>query len=249
MDRFRRWQELTKSTNGFFMNEAAAVWDVLLEFQESRMSGALGEIGVYHGKSASLLAQHTREREHLYLADIQEYPEATRLLERIVPRERVTFLVGRSSRLPSLAARIRHLHDFRWIHVDGEHTGEALVNDLRLASFALHDQGIICLDDFFNPMYPQVTAATFQYLAAHPHELTLVLCGHVKAYLCRPVAAATYQGHIRTALVAELARRGVREVTVFKTTTSADSPCYGIGARWKDYDYYGRDDDPDVLPI
>ncbi len=249
MDRFRRWQELTKSTHGFFMNEAAAVWDVLLDFQETRLSGALGEIGVFHGKSASLLALHTRDAEHLYLVDIEEYPEQARLLAPLVPRERVTFLVGRSSRLPSMASRIRHLHDLRWIHIDGEHTGQALVNDLRLASFALHDEGIVCLDDFFNPMYPQVTAAAFQYLAAHPHELTLVLCGHLKAYLCRPVAAATYQGFIRTQLVAELARRGVRDVTVFKTTTSADCSAYGIGARWKEFDYYGRDEDPKVLPI
>lgn len=191
MDRYRRWQDLTRSVEGWFFPEAAATWDVLLDLQGTRLCGALGEIGVYHGKSAALLALHLRENEQLYLVDTADRPEIA-FLRRLVRPEQITMLVGRSSHLPAMAPSIPHLRQFRWIHIDGEHTGEALVNDLRLASLALHDEGIICLDDFFSHMYPQLTAATFQFLATHPHELTLVLCGQNKGYLCRPAAAPFY---------------------------------------------------------
>src|SRR5260370_10858474 len=158
MGRYQQWLELTSRIEGFFAPEAAAAWDVLVDVQEMHsISGALGEIGVYQGKSAALLALHVGAAEHLYLADLTEYPE-TQFLHRVLPKERITFLIGRSSKLPAMVGRIQHLGRFRWIHIYGEHTGEAVTNDLRLANFALHERVIICLDDFFNPRYPQLTA-------------------------------------------------------------------------------------------
>lgn len=230
------------------MPHAAAAWDALLEFQASRVTGALGEIGVYRGKSAALLALHTRKEEHLYLVDICDPEEPMRVVARVVPRSQVSFLVGRSSSLPALSARIHHLRRFRWIHIDGEHTGEALVNDLQLAAFALHDEGVICIDDFFNPMYPQLTAATFEFVASHRHEVCMFLCGHNKGYLCRPVAASRYLDFVGSNLVRELGARGIRDVTLFKTTSASDLNCFGIGPRWANRDFHGPDGSPDVLP-
>ena len=246
--RYERWQEATRSVEGFFAPEAAAAWDFLLEMQEERLSGALGEIGVYHGKSAALLALHTGEAEQLYLVDTADRPE-TGFLRQLVPEQRITTLVSRSSELPALGGQIRHVRKLRWIHIDGEHTGEAVVNDLRLAELALHDEGIICLDDFFSPMYPQITAAAFEFLSTHRHQLTLFLCGHNKGYLCRPMAAPAYLKRIRAAFVSALAARGIRNVTVFRTTTASDMSCFGVGPRWKDYDYYGLDANPADVPV
>ena len=39
--------------------------------------------------------------------------------------------------------------DFRWIHIDGEHTAQAVSNDLAIAETLLSDRGILVLDDFF----------------------------------------------------------------------------------------------------
>jgi len=248
MNRFQRWHELTAQVDGYFSDEAAATWDVLLDVQETRFLGALGEIGVYHGRSAALLALHTRDQEHLSLVDLDERPDRTRFLRDLLKGNQFFFSVDRSSHLSGMPGP-GGLHRFRWFHIDGDHTGEALVNDLRLASEALQDEGIVCLDDFFSPMYPQLTAATFHYLAAHPHELVLFLCGFNKGYLCRPTAAARYQHVIRSGLITELSKRGISNVTVFKTTSSADMACFGMGPKWKDYDYYGWDADPSELPL
>ena len=72
---------------------------------------------------------------------------------------------------------------FRWIHIDGEHSGPAVRNDLAIAAALIAPGGIICLDDFFTPAYPQITAAVFEFLASCRDELQLFLVGYNKAYL------------------------------------------------------------------
>jgi len=249
MRAFERWSERIASTPGYFVMEAAGAWDVILDAQEAGgMAGHLGEIGVYMGKSASMLALHARSGEELVLVDLSFPREARDLLGELAPRNAAVFLERPSATVAAMPESAARARAFRFIHIDGEHTGEALVNDLRLASQWLGAAGVICLDDFFNPMYPQLTAAVFDYLGHHRHELTLFLCGHNKGYLCRPTASHVYLELIRSRLVKELADRGLRQVTVFKTTQASDLNCYGIGARFNDLDYYGLDADPGQLP-
>jgi hypothetical protein len=249
MRAFETWSSRTRLTPGFFLPEAAGAWDVILDFQEtSGLPGHLAEIGVWMGKSAALLALHARPDERLVLID-QGFPGQTReLMDSLAPRKSLVYLEQRSSRPVPLPESSTWPRSFRFIHIDGEHTGEAVNNDLRLASLWLSDAGAICLDDFFNPMYPQLTSAVFEFLATHRHELTLFLCGHNKGYLCRPTASHLYLGLVRSRLVKDLAERGIREVTVFKTTQASDLNCFGIAARFKDLDYYGLDEDPGLLP-
>ena len=249
MRTIEKWTERTGATPGYFMREAACTWDVFLEFQESTsMPGHLAEIGVFRGKSASLLALHARRDDNLVLIDLK-FPRETRaLLDSLAPPNTLVYLEQRSSRAITAPKSEAWPHAFRFVHIDGEHTGEAVINDLRLASLWLGDAGVICVDDFFSPMYPQLTAAVFEYLSTHRHELTLFLCGHNKGYLCRPTVSHLYMDLIRSRLVKDLAKRGVSDITVFKTTQASDLNCFGIGARFKDRDYYGTDADPGLLP-
>ena len=54
------------------MTRALAAWDALLSFQESKnISGNCLEIGVWRGKTAAVMLNHTKpENEKLYLIDI-----------------------------------------------------------------------------------------------------------------------------------------------------------------------------------
>jgi hypothetical protein len=249
MRAFEDWSGRTGATPGFFQAEAAGAWDVILDFQETRgLAGHCAEIGVWMGKSASMLALHARPQEHLVLVDPRIPTETRELLRSCAPSASMVFLEQLSSQPISAPESSGWPRAFRFVHIDGEHTGEALVNDLRLASQWLGNAGVICVDDFFNPMYPQLTAALFEHLAGHRHELTLFLCGHNKGYLCRPTVSHLYLGLIRSHLVKALAERGLLGVTVFKTTQASDLNCYGIGPRFKDLDYYGLDSDPSQLP-
>lgn len=245
-----QWTTLTASVTGYFMDESAAVWDVLLGFQTKiGQRGGIVEIGVLEGKSAALLALHLQERELLTLIDLG-FTEATKqLMTRIAGQERLEFLAMPSGALWGSSTAASKARTCRWIHIDGGHTGEEVTGDLRLASLWMQPSGIIVLDDFMNPAYPQVTAAVFHYLTMHPFDLTLFLCGHNKGYLCAPTQAHAYLDLIRRALYRELAARGIKNVTIFKTTQASDMNCFGVSSRFKDHDYYGLDADPSIIPL
>jgi hypothetical protein len=243
------WRTGADAIPGYFITEAAGAWDAFLDFQEtSAIPGNLVEIGVWKGKSASLLALHLRAEDKLVLIDLGFPADVRARLDAIAPKNGLIYIEQRSSRPLPAALASSWPRSVRFFHIDGEHTGEAVINDLRLASLWLSDTGLICLDDFFNPMYPQLTAAVFEYLAVHRHELALVLVGHNKGYLCRPTASHLDRRFIRIRLVQALAERGFRDITAFKTTQASDMNCFGIGARFKDLDYYGLDQDPGQMP-
>ena len=70
-------------------------------------------------------------------------------------KEEVHYIKQKSVELNRSPELMRHRRSFRWIHIDGEHTGQAVANDLAIAHDLLADDGIICIDDFFSPAYPQ----------------------------------------------------------------------------------------------
>jgi hypothetical protein len=54
-----------------------------------------------------------------------------------------------------------HKDGVRFVSVDGAHWFKADLNDLRLAASTAGSNCVIALDDFFNPDYPEVSAAYF----------------------------------------------------------------------------------------
>lgn len=241
------WRERFGALPGWFNEESAAVWDCLLAFQATRHTrGHLLEIGVYHGKSAALAWLHGRPGEELVLVDPYRLGEVRPLLEAVRP-EGITAYPLTSDRLP-LAELDRLRGACRWLHVDGEHTGTAVAHDLAVADALLHERGVVVVDDFMAANYPQVTAATFAYLQAHPHRLRLFLCGFHKGYLARPRSVRAYLEYLRDGLQGDLAARGLGErVTLWKTTSPDDMNCFGMRA-WDGRTHVGLDwDKPSVL--
>ena len=51
----------------------------------------------------------------------------------------------------------------RLFSIDGCHTSEATVKDLRIASETLHEKGVVILDDVFNPDWPGVVTGLFDW--------------------------------------------------------------------------------------
>ena len=148
---------------GYMMPEAMAVWDTLLEFQETnKISGGILEIGVFLGKSAVLLGLHCKKDEPLVLVDLNDFgaKEAVRKLTGKDPLYILadSHLVVQRPELVALAGK------FRWIHVDGDHTSRGVRNDLDISNRLLGDDGVICVDDFFTASFPQVTRVTFEFL-------------------------------------------------------------------------------------
>lgn len=232
--RFETIRGLTERVKGFSQLQALAVWDLLLDHQHHRQqSGLLAEIGVAYGLTAAVLALHARPAagEALLLFDLSDRLEGdVRTLIRTTapdPAPAVRFHAG-DSRLWRRHVRAEDHGAARWVHIDGEHSGEAVTSDLDLAHHLLQRTGIVCVDDFFSPRYPQVTQAVFEYQTRHPDRFRLFLCGFNKGWLCRPSALAGLIGFATDHLQAGMTARGI-ETVLYKTASSAELNCIGIG--------------------
>ncbi len=235
LEAFERYLAIHTDTEGWFAEEAAAAWDALLAFQRRRgQAGNLLEIGVWHGKSAALLALHTDfSRETCVLVDrYMNDPVVESTLDRARPdwREAVNLVRIDSARLVVDPLVVEGFASFRWIHIDGEHSARAVSSDLSLAATLLAEDGIVCLDDFLSWLYPQVTEAVFRYLRENPDHFSLFLCGHNKGYLARTHFVHEYLGFCDRELLDEIEARGF-EPMLAKTTYPAELNCFSLGPR------------------
>jgi predicted O-methyltransferase YrrM len=239
--------ELLDQVEGFMQPEAMAMWDALLDFQEiSQITGGILEIGVYHGKSATLLGLHCAKQEPLLLVDLQD----------LGARENVRRLTGKDPQcVVSNSSAIRKQPEIaglagklRWIHIDGDHTSRGVRIDLENCNPLLSDDGVICLDDFLSDAFPQVSAVTFEFLRDHANDLKLFLCGYGKGYLCRPQKQGDYIDFLKTNLVQELKERHLQNFTIYKTDDPKVFNCIGVGYRYFDQDLFGWYGNREVLP-
>ncbi len=242
--------EMSSDIDGWFGKGAVAIWDALLCFQRAqRVRGHMLEIGVWHGKSAALLAMHGDPNTRLHLVD---YKLQRSHVERAIaaanpsPDLDVRTIEGdsRSLHIHPVIAECFQAH--RWIHIDGEHSARAVTNDLAIANSLLSPEGIVVVDDFFSWMYPQVTEAVFRYVRNCPDDLALFLCGFNKAYLARPHFVHRYLAYCAEHLSNDLAARRI-ECTVSKTTYPAEMNTFGVGPRFQGLALCGPDWDRDSI--
>jgi len=242
---FERFQAESADVPGFVLPESIAIWDFFLNEQERKqVTGPLLEIGVYCGKSAIMLAMHARPEDELVLVDFSDFVDQAAVNIHKFKNERVRIIKAESSSSACWALVKEQKRSFRWIHIDGDHKARTVENDLRLASRLLAENGIICVDDFFSPRYPQLTYAVNEFLLRESSKFKMFLCGFNKAYIARGPHHRELLQSLRTGLADWLDRCGFSDFTIFKTDFPGRCNSFGIGPRWQQYDYYGLDEDP-----
>lgn len=246
-DAYRR---IAGGIEGWFFDGAIAVWDALLAFQQRRrIDGNLLEIGVHHGKSAALMAMYAEPGDKVVLVDYELKPAPIeQALRAAQPAKGVEFVTvhGDSRDLPDSPLANATRRSYRWIHIDGEHTGGAVSSDLATANRLLAKEGVVVVDDFFSWLYPQVTESVLRYVREHPDDLALFLCGFNKAYLARPHFVHEYLRFCAEELPAALAARG-QQATVGKTTFPAEMNTFGVGPRFQGKALRGPDWDDQTI--
>ncbi len=249
LEPFHLYQSRYARTGGWFAEGAIVTWDALLAFQAERgQRGNVLEIGVLKGKSAALLAVRSDPSETVVLVDPALRREATDLVAEAHPVNNV--LLRAKSQDIADNEEILAMHGrCRWIHIDGEHSGRAVRNDLAIAARLVAPDGIICLDDFFAPAYPQITESAFRFLDERKDDFRLFLTGFRKGYVCRRSAAPDYLRFVMERLPTECRRRGFTDFTLCKTTDPADMNCFGQTPRRNDADFKGPDMDPGRIEI
>ncbi len=246
---FTRYRTEFLALPGWFSQESAAVWDSLLSFQTAAgIKGDFLEIGLWSGKSAVLSTLHAQASEHCIFVDPIIRNDAKIVLNRIA-KAILIYKEMPSQKLSCNELLSANVRPFRWVHIDGDNSGPAIKNDLDVGTALLGDKGILVLNGFFDPAYPQITATVFQWLRAHTSELQHFLCGFKKGYLCRTQASGCYNEFIKDHLFDELDLRGHSNVTIWKTTAPPDMNCFGITGKYLDFDYRGPDCDEHTIQI
>ncbi|MHA1529639.1 MAG: class I SAM-dependent methyltransferase [Alphaproteobacteria bacterium] len=181
------------------------------------IAGALGEIGVHHGKLWLVLDHVATPEETRFAIDLFDRQDLNTdrsglgNLERF-QRNRARFGAS-GGRLEIIAAssleitpgQLRErVGEVRLLSVDGGHIAECTVNDLRLAEAVLSKDGIVALDDVFNEHWPGVMTGFANYMQAGDGRLVPFAIVPGKVLLARQQAARYYYDFLRARFAPDL---------------------------------------------
>jgi hypothetical protein len=211
---------------GMMSDFSVQIFDTIFDLQNRNgISGNMLEIGVYMGKSASVLAAHARPAERVVLVDVHKHfgPEIEE--QHLASCE---FVLMPSERFRGGFADYGKLkRACRFIHIDSSHQYRATLGELKIVDELLADGGVAVFDDFVNLDYSQNMAAIFRYIFTADTDLRIFLITNEKAYVCREPALAFYGGFALDGLTDALRQRGNDKVLIARTDNDPDfKPIY-----------------------
>lgn len=198
----------TSAIEGWLFPIDALVIGAIDEMQRSlRIAGHLFEIGVHHGKSAILLARMLRDAEWLGVCDVfeQQHLNVDRSGEgsrELFTRNLATFAATAVQHVRIFAKRSDALlagdttTTCRLFHIDGGHRPENVFADMATASRALLSDGVVVVDDVFNPSWPGVGEGVYDFMRRNPNALAPMIIGGNKVTFVRPTALAHYRASL-----------------------------------------------------
>lgn len=190
---------------------------VLRRQTELGIEGGMAEIGTFEGRFFIAMGLALAQGEHAYGFDLFSWPD-TGVIDRFLGhaerhgllRDRFTPRPFDTSKLSATDfAGLTGNRPLRFIHIDGEHSPEALSHDLMLAQANLHPQGLICLDDMLHPGYPFLVVAVHDHLLRH-QDMRLMcvidredIVAAPKFLLCRTDAVPLYEADLMNSFAAK----------------------------------------------
>src|SRR5262249_22014575 len=166
------------SVRGWLRASCARVVVALAQIQdEERLQGSVGEIGVFEGRLFILLKLSCGPGEKSFAIDLFDTLHPTDGGPQACSKEQFLANVARwtgsaddvvtfASRSQAIAPGeiLNHCKPARLLSVDGEHSEEAVLADLKLAEALTSQDGVVLVDDYFNPSWPAVAAGVIRYL-------------------------------------------------------------------------------------
>jgi Methyltransferase domain len=193
---------------GWFYRVDAEIFALITDYQgRNSLDGSLVEIGLHHGKSFIAMCLSLREGEKAYGIDLFEEQQSLNLdysgtgerrsVEKNLQAAGVSLsavvLDGRSSTSVRPGDILGAVGAVRFFSIDGGHHLEVVRNDLALAEQTLAQHGVIALDDFHRPEWPEVSAGYFAWYAARSRPIVPFAIGLNKLYLCHEHQVSRYQ--------------------------------------------------------
>jgi hypothetical protein len=194
------------AVGGWFTKFDAHVFAYLLSAQSAwGMKGAVAEIGVHHGKSFLALCLGRTSDERALCIDIFDDQQHNKdhsgsgnesifrrnLAKHAISLDRVSIL--KRSSLDITANDVRDaVGPVRFFSVDGGHWLEIVKNDLEMASQSLMAGGVIALDDYSHPDWPEVALGFHDWYTHSDGSVVPFAITPSKLYLASREWAARY---------------------------------------------------------
>jgi len=169
----------------------------------SSIEGAVAEIGIHHGKLFFVLYLTTKRSETALAIDVFDAQHLN--IDHSGQGNKRIFLeharkwtgmdglklLEKSSLEVSPGEIIEAVGHVRLFSIDGSHTEDATLNDLRLADATLTPEGVVVLDDVFQEFWPEVSVALGKFITSSRTLLPFAITPN-KVFLARPKMAPTY---------------------------------------------------------
>ena len=206
----------TRKVEGWFLPDAASLFALIDEAQRSLgVSGDLFEIGVHHGKSATMLCAMASPSEGVGVCDLIAGQDGNASASGSGNREIFEANISahpdggrvRIFEKPSTDLTASELKGpYRFFHVDGGHLLAEALADIRLAASVLHEQGAIMVDDPFRPEWPGVTEAILRFCAERDDFVPLAV-GFNKLVLVPSASRDAYEEFLLANVWSYVSRR------------------------------------------
>jgi hypothetical protein len=197
---------------GWLESEVLTVLKLLDSSQRnSGITGSVAEIGVHHGKLFIALHLLKRPEESSVAIDVfgdQELNvdksgagDIDKFHTNVRRWSSTVGLVvhqGDSTKVEPQALLSLAGSPIRLFSVDGGHTEQIVLSDMRLAESTLAEGGVVIADDVFNPQWPGVCVGTLRYLDLGG-ALVPFMIGFNKVLFARPQYCRKYRSRIEEA--------------------------------------------------
>lgn len=165
--------------DGWLVPTTAYIMAILAE-EQTRLGirGDLAEIGVHHGKSLLVLANSIASGEKIFAIDVFEdqhknIDQSGRgdreiLIKNVNAHARgapLEIVQESSLDLPAIGWPREHAESIRFFSIDGSHTREATLNDLKIAEQTTKDGAIVAVDDVLSSHWLGVISGLFDYFS------------------------------------------------------------------------------------
>lgn len=177
---------------------------------ENGLSGSVGEIGIHMGRLFILLRLTAAAYEQCFAIDVfggqhlntdQSGCGDREIFLRNVQRwcgvNDDIIIIERSSLEVKPDELLAQCGRARLVSVDGGHTEECTINDLKLIEAILEERGVVILDDFYNQAWPAVAAGAAKYFFESNTKLRPFAVTPNKMFLAAPSTHHFYRVHMR----------------------------------------------------
>ena len=182
--------------------DAFAFAGILSNQADRSIKGMLVEIGVFYGRSFSLLALHGKTSGSVAVGiDLFDIAGQQSYVDNILAKFDVAsaaIIIAQPSESVQAQYLVSEYQKARFFHIDGGHERHHLYADLDLAMRVMSDDCVVIFDDFMNAQYPDLSVAIIDSIQEHSDILVPFAITRAKLYTCSPQMKHIYMEALLT---------------------------------------------------